>query len=148
MKTCCLAILSLLIASSSLAQLPYTEKQVIAYTKSLDVKTLDHSLPSQRLEDWLQSGPPHAHIWHWIVAATCDLKPVPTREDYPLCARISFSRNGKGGFFLVQVGTSRRGIIGRPQLYGNITVFKSGEKEGWTLTGDAERLSDLPTLLD
>jgi hypothetical protein len=45
MKACLLATLSILVASSSLAQLPYTEKQVIAYAKSIDVKTLDPSLP-------------------------------------------------------------------------------------------------------
>ena len=62
MKAYFVATLSLLAALSSPAQLPYTEKQVIDYAKSIDVSTLDPSLPSQRLEDWLQSGPSHAHI--------------------------------------------------------------------------------------
>ncbi len=148
MKTCLLAMLSLLVSSSSPAQLRYTEKQVIAYAKSIDVKTLDPSLPSQHLDDWLQSGPPHAHIAYWSVEDTCDLKPDSPKIDYPLCARIGFSRNDKGGFILVQVGTHRRGIVGRPQLFGDIGVVKTGTKEGWTLTGSAERLSDLPALLD
>jgi hypothetical protein len=148
MKACLLAILSLLVASSSNAQLPYTEKQVIAYSKSIDVKTLDPSLPSQRLADWIQSGPPHARIGYWIVADTCDLKPDSLSEDYPLCAKISFIRDGKGGFFLVQVGTNRKGIVGRPQLYGDIFVEMVGKKEGWAVTGSAERLSNLPALLD
>jgi hypothetical protein len=56
MKVYFLAMLSLLVASSSPAQLPQTETQVIAYAKSIDVKTLNSSLSSQRLEDWLQSG--------------------------------------------------------------------------------------------
>jgi hypothetical protein len=68
MKACFLAMLPLLLASSSSAQLPYTQEQAIAYAKSIDVQTLDPSLPSQRLEEWLQSGPPHAHIWSWRVA--------------------------------------------------------------------------------
>jgi hypothetical protein len=148
MKTCFLAMLSLLVASSTSVQLRYTEKQVIAYAKSIDVKTLDPSLPSQRLEDWLQSGPPHAHIGYWSMDDTCDLMPVSPKVDYPLCARIGFGRNDKGGFILVQVGTRRRGIVGRPQLYGHIGVVKVGQKEGWVLTGTAERLSDLPALLD
>lgn len=143
MKTCLLTLLSLLVASSSSAQLPYTEKQLISYAKSIDVKTLDHSLASQRLEDWLQSGPPHARIG-WSMEDTCDLKPVSDSTDYPLCTRIGFSRNGQGGFFLVQVGTTRTGIVGPPQLYGAIDVF-----EGVLVsTGYAERLSDLPALLD
>ena len=148
MKACFLAMLSLLVASVSPAQLRHTERQVIAYAKSIDVKTLDPSLPSQRLEDWLQAGPPHAHIGYWSVDDTCDLKPASPKQDYPLCARIGFTRNGKNGFILVQLGTRRRGIVGRPQLYGHIGVVKVGQGEGWTLTGTAERLSDLPALLD
>ena len=139
-----LATLSLLIALPCPAQLHYTEKQVVAYAKAIDVKTLDPALPSQRLEDWLEAGPVHAHIGSWS-ADTCDLKPVSPREDYPLCAKIRFSRNGKGGFFLVQVGNIRRGIIGRPRLYGDIEIWKNGTR---TLTVSAERLSDLPALLD
>lgn len=144
MKAYFVATLSLLVASSCPAQLRYTEKQVIAYAKSIDVKTLDPSLPSQRLEDWLQSGPPHAHIEYWRVADTCDLKPDSPSEDYPLCARIGFSRNGEGGFFLVQVGTTNKGIVGRPQLYGGVGVWEGV----FVLTGGSERLSDLPALLD
>lgn len=144
MKACFLAMLSLLVASSSPAQLPYTEKQIIAYAKSIDVKTLGPSLPSQRLEDWLQSGPPHAHIGSWRVADTCDLKPDSHSADYPLCAKISFGRNGQHGRFLVQVGTNRKGIVGLPQVYGGIDVFEGV----FVLTGGSERLSDLPALLD
>ena len=73
----------LLVSSSSFAQVPYTQEQVIAYSKSIEVQTLDPSLPSQRPEDWLQAGPPHAHVW-WKVTDTCDLKPDDSGMDYPL----------------------------------------------------------------
>jgi hypothetical protein len=144
------ATLSLLAAISSPAQLPYTEKQVIDYAKSIDVSTLDPSLPSQRLEDWLQSGPPQAHIGYWIVADTCDLK--DPEVPYPLCARISFYREGQNGdrygqqgYLLVQVGNSKDGIAGRPQLfYPSIDVWEGV----MVMTGGAKRLSELPTLLD
>jgi hypothetical protein len=144
MKAYFVAMLLLLVASASPAQRPYTEEQVIGYSKSIDVQMLDSPLPSQRLEDWLQSGPPHAHIGDWRVADTCDLKPDYPSEDYPLCARIGFSRNGEGGFFLVQVGTTNKGIVGRPQLYGAIGVWEGV----FVLTSGSERLSDLPALLD
>src|SRR5579864_7502535 len=149
MKACFLAMLSLVVVAYSLAQLPYTEEQVIAYAKSIDVQTLDPSLPSQRLEDWLQSGPPHAHIGYWIVANTCDLK--DPEVPYPVCARLSFYREGQNGnrygqqgYLLVQVGNSKDGIMGRPQLfYPSIDVW-----EGMmVMTGGAERLSELPALL-
>jgi hypothetical protein len=144
MKACFAATLSLLVASTSPAQLPYTEEQVIAYAKAIDVQMLDPSLPSQRLEDWLQSGPPHAHIWSWRVADTCDLKPDDPNADYPLCAKVTFSRDGENGQFLTQVGTSRSGIVGRPQLYDGVGVWE-GE---FVPTGGSARLSDLPVLLD
>lgn len=144
MKAFFLATLSLLAASASPAQTEYTREQVIAYAKSIDVWTLDPSLPSQRLEDWLGSGPPRARIGSWSVDETCDLKPDSSSVDYPLCARIGFSRNGQRGFLFVQVGTTLTGIVGPPQVYGDIEVFE----EPWVLTGGADRLSDLPALLD
>jgi hypothetical protein len=145
MKACFLAVLSLLIGSPSLAQIPYTQGQVIAYAKSIDVQTLDPSLPSQRLEDWLQSGAPHAQILMWLVQDTCQLKPDSPSVDYPLCAEVRVSRNGETGILLVQVGTGRNGIAGPPQFYG------AGVEElevPLVKTGSAERLSDLPALLD
>lgn len=142
MNACVLATLSLVVASSS-AQLPYTSKQIIDYAKSVDVQTLDASLPSQRLEDWLQSGPPHAQV-RWELADTCDLKPDDATEDYPLCAKVWVSRNGQFGYFLLQVGTHRKGIAGTPQLYDDLYVWE----DFWVATGASKKLSDLPTLLN
>lgn len=143
MKACLLAILLLVVPPYSLAQLAYTQEQVIAYAKSIDVQTLDLSLPSQRLEDWLESGPPHAHIWSWSVADTCDLKD-PQGDDYPICAKVRLGRNGENGVFLVQVGTRRLGVTGAPKLWYGVGVYEAG----FVLTGGSERLSDLPALLD
>lgn len=144
MKARLLAALTLLVAAPSYSQLPYTEKQVIDYAKSVDVQTLDPSLPSQHLADWLQSGSPQASIVHWELAATCDLKPDSDSEDYPLCAKIWVSRNGQSGFFLVQVGTAHSGISGSPQLYQGPDIWE----EAWVTTGGSDHLSDLPALLN
>lgn len=145
MKACFLAMLSLLVASSTPAQSPsWTEKQVIDYAKSIDVQALDSSLPSQRLEDWLQTGPPHAHI-RWDVSDTCDNKP-DSDDDYPLCAKIWFTRNGEAGSFLIEVGTKRKGIGGLSKLYSPVIGWEDGS--GWVMTGDADRLSGLLALLD
>jgi hypothetical protein len=145
MKACFVAMLALLVASTLPAQLPYTEAQVIAYAKSIDVHMLDPSLPPQRLEDWLQSGPPHAQILSWRVADTCDLKPDdPDVLDYPLCAKVTVSRDGEIGQFPAQVGTSRSGIVGRPHLHYGVDVWEGV----FITTGGSERLSDLPALLD
>jgi hypothetical protein len=145
MKACFLAMLALLVASYSAAQSPYTEKQVIAYAKSIDVKTLDASLPSHRLEDWLQSGTPHTQTLSWSVEDTCWNKPFKN-EDYPLCAHVRIIRNGQSGEFLIEIGTLHKGIVGPPKLseFG-ITIW---EEPLWRVTGGTERLSDLPGLLD
>ena len=146
MKGCSLAMLSLLATSSSFAQVPYTQEQVIAYAKSVDVHTLDPSLPSQRLEDWLRSGPPHVEKFYWWVAGTCDLKPDEASVDYPLCAKIRFIRGGEAGEFLVRVGTTKNGVAGRPQLYYGVGTMET--ENPLVLTGSSEHLSDLPALLD
>lgn len=144
MKACLLTVLCLVAAPSFAAQLRFTDRQVLDYAKSIDVHTLDASLPSQRLEDWLQTGPPHARI-RWDVADTCDNKPF-RNEDYPLCAKVWFSRDGEDGSFLVQVGTKHKGIDGSPQLYNGIIGWEDGP--GWIMTDGAEKLSGLPALLD
>jgi len=146
MKARFLAMLSLLTASFSLAQLPYTQEQVIAYAKSIDVHTLDPSLPSQRLEDWLRSGAPHLQVLHWGVADTCDLKPDEQTVDYPLCAKARLVRGGEAGEFLIQVGTIKEGISGSPQLDHGVGTMEA--ENPLVLTGSSEHLSDLPVLLD
>jgi hypothetical protein len=143
MKAFFLAMLPLLIASSLHAQLPFTEEQLIEYSKSIDVKMLDPSLPSERLEDWLRSGPPHAEFLRWQSDETCDNKP-DLDTDYPRCVRIAFERGGQGGFFLVHIGTLRKGIVGPPELYGSISVWEPP----FVQTGGTERLSELSYLLD
>lgn len=146
MKARILAMLPLLAASFSLAQLPYTDDQVIAYAKSIDVHTLDPALPTQRLEDWLLTGPPHLQTSHWRVADTCDLKPDEANVDYPLCAGITFVRGGEAGEFLIEVGTIKKGISGRPQLDHGVGTMEA--ENPLVLTGSSEHLSDLPVLLD
>lgn len=145
MRASLLAVLSLLVASSSTAQSPLTEKEAVAYVKAIDVKQLDPSLPSQGLEDWLRSGPPHAEILRWTLEDTCDLHGDSSDSDYPSCVRVAFKRGGQEGFFLVLIGTFKRGIIGPPRLYWwGIEVVEPG----FVQTGNANRLSGLPLLLD
>jgi hypothetical protein len=80
----------------------------------------------------------------WSVADTCDLKPDDPNVDYPLCAKVTFSHDGEYGQFLTQIGTSRLGIVGLPQLQYGVGVSEGA----LVLTGSSERLSDLPALLD
>jgi hypothetical protein len=120
------------------------EKDALAYVKAIDVKTLYPSLPSQGLEDWLQTGPPHIDFLKWWLDPTCDLHGDDTDSDYPRCVRIDFRRGGHSGYLLILIGTLHKGIIGPPQLYEPISVWE----EGFANIGGAERLSGLPQLLD
>jgi hypothetical protein len=144
MKVSFLPVLLLLVASSSIAQVSVTEKVAVAYAKALDVKILDPSLPSQGLEDWLQNGPPHIETLRWQSDDTCDLHPDSSDRDYPRCVRIAFARGGQEGYFLVLIGSLKRGIIGPPQLYYGPYVVEPG----FIQTGSTDRLSGLPHLLD
>ncbi|HEY3706849.1 MAG TPA: hypothetical protein VGL22_17430 [Terracidiphilus sp.] len=144
MKASFLAVLSLLVASSSIAQLPVTEEEAVAYAKALDVKILDPSLPSQGLQEWLQNGPPHIETLRWQSDDTCDLHPDSSDSDYPRCVRIAFARGGQEGYFLVLIGSLKRGIIGPPQLYYGPDVVEPG----FVQTGSTDRLSGLPHLLE
>jgi hypothetical protein len=137
-------MLPLLFASSVSAQHVYTEKQVIAYAKSIDAKTLDPSLPSQGLENWLRSAVPHAQRMIWLVENTCWQKP-DRGEDYPLCAHIRVISNGQWAEFLVQIGTWHKGIVGSPKLseFG-ISIHQD---PAWSTTGSTDKLSELPGML-
>lgn len=146
MKACLLAMLSLVFASFSSAHLSYTREQVIAYAKSIDVQMLDPSLPSQRLEDWLQSEPVHAETVVWTMQDTCWNKPS-TNEDYPLCVEVEAERKSQWGRFLLQIGTNFKGIVGPPQLNLDMGIQIS-EGDSYTSVAYAERLADLPLILE
>jgi hypothetical protein len=144
MKASFLPVFLLLVASSSIAQLSVTEKEAVAYAKALDVKVLDPSLPSQGLEDWLQNSPPHIETLRWQSDDTCDLHGDGSDRDYPRCVRIAFARGGQEGYFLVLIGSLKKGIFGPPQLYYGPDVVEPG----FVQTGSTDRLSGLPHLLD
>ena len=154
MKTFSLLVASLLCACGCFAQPAAVHRRAaaahdnagrddVAYVKAIDVKTLDPSLPSQSLEGWLKSGPPHTDALSWMPDETCDLMPEGY-TDYPRCVRVEFRRGGQSGYLLVLIGTLRKGIIGPPRLYEGIGV----QQDPFVQTGWAERLSGLPGLLN
>jgi hypothetical protein len=96
MKGLLSTMLSLVFASISSAHPLYTKEQAIAYAKSIDVQVLDPSLPSHRLEDWLQSEPVHAETVIWTLQDTCWNKPS-ANEEYPLCVEVEAKRKKSVG---------------------------------------------------
>jgi len=143
-------MIGLLLAASSLsAKARVTEQQVVTYAKAIDVAKLDPTLPSQRLDKWLQSGPAHLDTVTWEMS-DCDLK-GPDDPSYvaPLCVKVRIKRGNVGGWIIITVGTFRDGITGAPHV---VYVF-AGPPDVFTRTPaipvpTSENLSALPRLLD
>jgi hypothetical protein len=105
MKLFSLIILFVLLTPSLTAQHNYTEQEVVEYAKTLDIRKLDHRLPSEPLDKWLRSGPPHLDTVIWQMSRDCDLNDpesettnsaIANDDDRPLCVRFGFGRRGIG----------------------------------------------------
>jgi hypothetical protein len=133
------------LALPAVCQPAYSEKAVLKYARDLDVSNLDPMLPSQRLEEWLESGPPRAHEVTWRVS-DCDLKSNSERpkDQQQLCVRFGFRRGAIGGWGIVSVGTVAKGVEGTPRFQNAQVASGPPNPKGRTAT----RLSQIPVLLD
>ncbi len=148
-KAWCLALI-LLFAIGTSAKRNYTDRDVIRYTKSLDVARLDSGLRSQRLDEWLRFGPPHLSSVQWRVDLNCsNVAPRnQPEEEWTLCVRFSFNRDGVTGFGMVRVGSVGAGV-GGPAYVEHITVAFSRKtaNKSRLISDGSSKLSDLPSLL-
>jgi hypothetical protein len=143
MNTRWLMFVLMMVTSTLTANALYTEKQLVAYAKALDVSKLDPTLSSQRLDEWLRSGPVHVEITTWTMS-DCDLKPSGSPNYVaPLCVKVRFTRGNVGGRAVITIGTFQNGISGTPH-FENILVASKGKLDFHY----SEKLSDLPRLLD
>jgi hypothetical protein len=103
--------------SSGVQSVSNRDEVVIQYAKTLDVRRLDAALPSKRLEDWLQHGPPRVTDLEWR-ASDCDLKSVADApaSRRPLCVKIAFSKDDVSGWAMIRVGNVAQGVIGTPHF--------------------------------
>ena len=120
----------------------------IRYAKALDVAKLDPTLSSQRLDDWLHSGPAHANKLVWGVRFDCDARleksSMPGNES-PLCVAVVFGQGDIRGWATIVIGTLGKGPNGPPHLK-SISVQPMSKDGGARQTSD--KLSDLPQLLE
>jgi hypothetical protein len=143
LNKCLLIIVLVSVASSLNATARFTEKQLVSYAMGLDVAKLDPALPSERLDEWLRSGPPHVEKATWEMS-DCDLKGTgDPKYVAPLCVKVRFIRGSVGGWVMVRVGTFLNGISGEPH-FENLLVATRGKLN----FHDSEKLSGLPRLLD
>ncbi len=119
--------------------------KLIAYAKAIDVMQLDSSLPSQPLEQWLRRGPAHIDKLQWR-ESDCGIKPDYPEPPggYPLCVDFVYQRARVAGWGIVVIGTTRRGIVGRPR-------FRSATASAPSSTGmkfeSVAKLSILPAVI-
>jgi hypothetical protein len=93
-----------------------SRRRVIAYAKSLDVKKLDPSLSSERLDGFLRRALPSVPL-RWV-SSDCENKPpsFPRPADTPLCASVFANIGGRGLRLHIVVGTHSQPISGTPRI--------------------------------
>jgi hypothetical protein len=93
-----------------------SREQVIVFAKGLDVSTLDSSLASERLDNFLARAFPDASI-RWI-SSDCENKPArfPRPPETPLCASVLANVGERGLRIHLVVGTQANPISGTPHL--------------------------------
>ena len=93
-----------------------SRRRVIAYAKKLDVKKLDASLSSERLDRFLGRSLPNVPLT-WV-SSDCENKPpsFPRPPETPLCASVFANIGGRGLRLHVVVGTHGQPIGGTPRV--------------------------------
>lgn len=117
---------------------------LIKHVKSMNVATLDDTLPAEQFEKWLLSGPAQITRVEYL-PGNCDLK--PTRQEpkggWPLCVKVILRRGELWVHAVVTVGTIRRGIHSEPRL----TYMYVSSKMPGGQTKQVIKLSELPRAL-
>jgi hypothetical protein len=121
-----------------------SRKRVIAYAKSLDVKQLDPSLSSERLDRFLARSLAGVSL-RWV-SSDCENKPptFPRPPDTPLCASVFGSLHGRGLRLHIVVGTHARPVSGTPHLE---KLYLLGSPKRGRDTVVLSSLSELPRVV-
>ena len=135
------------------------DKDMLNYARTLDVHSLDATLPAMGLENWLRSLPGVENLV-WEISPSCELKetePVSSNEnDYATCVKFVFtpgwgskSHPDAWAYGLIKVGTALKGITGSPQ-FDRFGFFDSVDFErhpSYEPTFDDTKLSDIARAL-
>lgn len=145
MRTCWGLVILMLAAPCRSETLAYDEAEVLAYAKAIDVAELDQTLPSRPLAEWLHRGPSHIEKLQWRISS-CDLKPdyPEPPAGYPLCVDFVYQVGDVAGWGIVNVGTTRRGIVKPPRFERALVSTRSSDG---MRTVSTEKLSDLPRVI-
>lgn len=129
---------------SVLPELLARAEKTVAYAKGLDVRTLDPTLPSRPLEEWLRRGPLGLRDIKWRLS-DCSMKPIGRdRDRYPLCVDFVFDQDKVGGVGMIRVGTLGGGLV---QPASVVHVLLNVKQRGETESAVASSLGKLPLLV-
>ena len=157
MSTLVLSDLPSLLNQSSAVQKVY--KEMLNYARTLDVHSLDPTLPAMGLENWLRSLPGVENLV-WEISPSCELKetePVSSnKNDHAACVKFVFtpgwdpkSHPDAWVYGLITVGTALKGIKGPPQFsrFGFYDSMALKRHPSYEPNFDETKLSDLARAL-
>lgn len=136
-----LLLVILIFCGTALAQL--AEQVAIERAKNALVSSFDRNLPKVTLEAFLTNATNKGQsVWEVNDCGEQSGDPESdSQRDIPICAQVRITvPNGSKANVMVAVGTSKKGISGRPELF-DVSVTRDG------LT-DAVQLRDLPAELN
>ena len=116
------------------------DRETIQHAKSLLVSSLDRSLPKVSLEYFLKYESADAVI-EWEVNDCGEETGNPQTDsgrDFPMCVEADFDGNHRAVSVMIAVGTSRKGISGKPALFSATITGPGGSAKS------IRRLGDLP----
>jgi periplasmic protein TonB len=109
----------------------------------MPASALDAKLPERSLAGWFDQivGAKAGVVWQLTECGEQIVAPDRTGQDLPACAEVNANLpDGRKVFVVISVGTFKKGLNGKPQLF---RAFIEHNEEFY----QASRLSDLPEML-
>lgn len=120
------------------AQSNKRDAKAIKMIKNLQVSSLDKRLPATSFSQWIGQVIGRSQKIEWEVNDCGEQDGSGRQKDFPICVQASaFTVNRIEVNVLVTVGTHKRGIVGRPAVWGIWVIKNQNESQ------NIDALSDL-----
>jgi len=109
----------LIFATLTCAAAQSTDQLAIERARTTIVYTFDKGLPKVSLEDFLKQSTNNALLtWEVNDCGEQSGDPEDGQPDIPICAQVTLkATNGRAATVMVAVGTARKGVSGKPELF-------------------------------
>ena len=135
------------------------DREMLNYARALDVHSLDATLPSMGLEDWLHTLQGGEKVI-WKTSPSCELKETEPassdKNDFATCVKFVLTPSWDPKlhpdawvYGIIAVGTVRKGINGQPQFdhFGLFDSLALERHPSYEPSFDETKLSDLARAL-